>query len=125
MLDRLLRQWPPLTRRNNASARPAGLAAADFLVEAAVLVLRRACAEGPPGRRRAVERVLAGVARHYRQCARTGHAGPPAAVLAARIDAACAALATTLHASPRAALAALATLRLALYPDHGARHARH
>ncbi|RWA51934.1 hypothetical protein AU476_19830 [Cupriavidus sp. UYMSc13B] len=27
--------------------------------------------------RRAVERVLAGVARHYRQCARTGHASRP------------------------------------------------
>ncbi|QEZ43162.1 FUSC family protein [Cupriavidus oxalaticus] len=125
MLDRLLRQWPPLTRRNNASARAAGLAAADFLVEAAVLALRRACAGGPAESRRAVERVLAGVARHYRQCAQTGHPGAPAAALAARIDAAFAALATTFHASPRAALAALTTLRLALYPDHGGHHARH
>ncbi|MBF6987825.1 FUSC family protein [Cupriavidus sp. IK-TO18] len=131
MLDRLLRQWPPLTRRNNASTRPAGLAAADFLVEAAVLALRRACADGPAERRRAVEHVLAGVARHYRQCARIGHAGTPAVALAARIDAAAAALATNFHASPRAALAALATLRLALYTDrtdradHGRHHARH
>ncbi|QBY49930.1 FUSC family protein [Cupriavidus oxalaticus] len=125
MLDRLLRQWPPLTRRNNASTRPAGLAAADFLVEAAVLALRRACADGPAERRRAVEHVLAGVARHYRQYARIGHAGTPAVALAARIDAAAAALATNFHASPRAALAALATLRLALYPDQGRPHARH
>lgn len=131
MLDRLLRQWPPLTRRNNASTRPAGLAAADFLVEAAVLALRRACADGPAERRRAVEHVLAGVARHYRQCARIGHAGTPTVALAARIDAAAAALATNFHASPRAALAALATLRLALYTDrtdradHGRPHARH
>ncbi|BDB27563.1 FUSC family protein [Cupriavidus sp. P-10] len=125
MLDRLLRQWPPLTRRNNASDKPAGDAVADFLVESAVLVLRRACVGTRAVPCRAVERALAGVARHYRQCARIGHAATPATAPAAQIDAACAALATTVHASPRAALAALTTLRLALYPDHGDHHARH
>ena len=100
-------------------------AAARRGIVLAVLALRRACAGGPAASRRVVERVLAGVARHYRQCAQIGHAGTPAAALAAQIDAASATLATTCHASPRAALAALTTLRLALYPDHGGRHARH
>ncbi|MEM5431711.1 FUSC family protein [Cupriavidus oxalaticus] len=123
MLDRLLRQWPPLTRRNHASDRQAGNAAADFLVESAALALRRATVRAPA---RAVARVLAGVARHYRQCARAGHASPPAPALAAQIDAAFAALAAPAHGSPRATLAALATLRLALYPhDEERRHARH
>ncbi|MGX6567344.1 putative membrane protein YccC [Cupriavidus necator] len=126
MLDRLLRQWPPLTRRNNASGRHAGSAVADFLVESAALALRRAPAGVPAPHRRAVERVLAGVARHYRQCARAGHASPPAPALAAQIDAAFAALASSAHGSPRTALAALATLRLALYPPtEGEPHARH
>lgn len=126
MLDRLLRQWPPLTRRNNASGRQAGNAVADFLVESAALALRRACASLPAPRRRTVERALAGIARHYRECAHAGHACTPAPALAARIDAAFAALATAVNGSPRAALAALATIRLALYPqteaDHHARH---
>ncbi|WP_439897368.1 FUSC family protein [Cupriavidus taiwanensis] len=119
LLDRLLRQWPPLTRRNHASHEQPANALADFLVEVAVLALRRATD-------RAVARVLAGVARHYRHCARAGHAIPPAPALAAQIDAAFAALATSAHGSSRSTLTALATLRLALYPhDQERRHARH
>jgi len=71
----------------------------------------------PPARRRAVEHVLAAVARHYRQCARAGHVLPPPPALAARIDAAFAALSGPSEASPRATLASLASLRLALYPQ--------
>jgi len=119
MLDRLLRQWSPLAARGGAAA---------FLVEWAALGLKRACADMPPARRRAVEHVLAGVARHYRQCARAGHSLPPPPALAARIDAAFAALSATSDASPRATLASLASLRLALYPQQaptgGGRHAR-
>ncbi|WP_035824480.1 hypothetical protein, partial [Cupriavidus sp. SK-4] len=59
-----------------------------------------------------------------RQCARAGHASTPAPALAAHIDAAFAALATPAHGN-RAVLAALATLRLALYRHQGNHHARH
>jgi uncharacterized membrane protein YccC len=129
MLDRLLRQWPPLTRRHMANGEHAGGAVADFLVEAAALGLRRTCMSLPAPRRRAVERVLAGVARHYRQCSRAGHACMPPPELPAQIDAAFAALSATTHGSFRAALAALASIRLALFPQlpltDGGRHARH
>ncbi len=129
MLDRLLRQWPPLTRRHSARGEQAASAAADFLVESAALALRRACVGLPAPRRRAVERVLAGVARHYRQCSRAGHACTLPQELPAQIDAAFAALSATVHRSPRSALAALVILRLALLPQHtpidGASHARH
>lgn len=126
MLDRLLRQWPPVAGRHRTGG---GVAA--FLAESAVLVLRRACVEVPAARRRSVERALAGVARHYRHCSRTGHEAVPRPALAARIDAAWTALAEPSGSYPRAALAALVTLRLALYPPRtvtpGDReaHARH
>ncbi|WP_454736155.1 FUSC family protein [Cupriavidus necator] len=125
MLDRLLRRWPPLTHRNSPAGKQAGSAAADFLVESAALALRRACAALPAPRRRALERVLAGVARHYRQCARAGHAGTPPAALAARIDAASMALSSTAQGSSRDPLAALATIRLTLFPPTGADHRAH
>ncbi|WP_414217186.1 hypothetical protein [Cupriavidus necator] len=79
----------------------------------------------PAPRRRAVERVLAGVARHYRQCARAGHAGTPPAALAARIDAASMALSSTAQGSSHDPRAALATIRLALFPPTGADHRAH
>ncbi len=118
MLDRLLRQWPPLMRRNSANAGQAGSAVADFLVESAALGLRRACTGLPAPRRRAVERMLAEVARHYRQCSRAGHARTPPPELAVQIDEAFVALSATAHGSLRPALAALATIRLALFPHH-------
>lgn len=126
MLDRLLRQWPPLTRRNSPAGKQASSAVADFLVESAVLALRRVCTALPAPRRRAVERVLAGVARHYHQCARAGYASTPMPALAAQVDAAFAALPATGHGGHRPTVAALATIRLALFPltdaDHHARH---
>jgi uncharacterized membrane protein YccC len=125
MLDRLLRQWPPLAGGRGGQPRSG---VADFLVESAVLGLRRACVGLPAQRRRTVERVLVGLARHYRQCSRTGHACTPPA-LATQIDAAFVALSAMAESVPRAALASLVSIRLALYPQqvtiHGGRHARH
>jgi uncharacterized membrane protein YccC len=125
MLDRLLRQWPPVAGRHRT-----GGSVAAFLVESAALVLRRACVDVPATRRRAVERALACVARHYRQCSRAGHEVAPPPALAARLDTAWAALAEPSGSYPRAALAALVSLRLALYPPRtmppgdGESHAR-
>ncbi|CAG9183161.1 p-hydroxybenzoic acid efflux pump subunit AaeB [Cupriavidus laharis] len=124
MLDRLLRQWPPVAGRHRT-----GGSVAAFQVESAVLALRRACQDVPASRRRILERALAGVARHYRHCSHAGHELAPAPALAARIDAAWAALAEPSESYPSAALAALVSLRLALYPPgtltNGGRHARH
>lgn len=126
MLDRLLRQCPPLAGGRGGQPRSG---AADFLVESAVLGLRRACVGLPAPRRRTVERVLAGVARHYRQCPRAGHACTPSPALAAQIGAAFVALSAMAESVPRAALASLVSIRLELYPQqatiHGGRHARH
>ncbi|WP_011300220.1 FUSC family protein [Cupriavidus necator] len=124
MLDRLLRQWPAVAGRHRM-----GGGVGTFLVESAALGLRRACADLPAPRRRAVERALAGVARHYRDCSRAGHELAPPPALAVTIDAAWTTLAAPSGNYPRAALAALVSLRLALYPPQpltdGGAHARH
>ncbi|HEY0232283.1 MAG TPA: FUSC family protein, partial [Dokdonella sp.] len=122
MIDRTCQLLPRLALiRNEALAQMDGVR--DLRVGLRVLDLRGR-RPLPPGSRDAIAEVLEQVAAHFRRCDRARRPLPPPASLCATLDACVRGLLGSTDAAAHDAVQALAGLRLALFPESGARESQ-